>query len=533
MPLALILSWGLLCLGGAWWCAQGLQAELQAAATSAVRTHPRPMLRKLKAEAHGLDLHLSGVVYRDADKVEATRWLEEHISLNGNAFRPRIVDAFALEAMPDGWALLLADAKGVRLLGRAASVAEASRLTEAVRSAGLLGNDLDANDLEVDDEALAESAALEASLSSVPDLTQRKAKPLLASVTLGEPWRKLDTALPFDQLIGLLPPTALAADDTQRLLKRTLRGILDVAETQRSVDWERGRQQSLPPGHIIVAKRADAVLLLGSLGSEQQLLDLKSKLRENGGRVLDQLSASPNRKPTDAVDSLGKILRPLPELEPDVIRIAFAGDKQWTTLAHSDLDEVDPAPQLMEAMGAERPVALIAPDVKQVLHWLRSVDSWAPHPARQVGHLWLVIAGAGVQLYGQVPDEASRSQLEQAVRQRYSQHEVKAELRVSGSLQPCGPILTTCTSFPDAPAADTVGIVAMAQPGDSWQSQPARELVFTAAGLEHSKLLPAGISVDQVLPDVLLSYPVARDHIQAVLKVTHGIPQQPIGPGTR
>jgi hypothetical protein len=408
-------------------------------------------------------------------------------------------------------------------------------LIESVRSSSQLQDALNHAELEVDETAIAECDALQTTLDTTPQLAATGLSlPSVHVVNLGEPWKHLDLQQPFDPLLKELPHVAMAARESEDQLRRLLRYQLDIAAVEASKQKEQQRIEKLPPAHLIVAQRAGNVLLLGSLGSMEQKQLFLQALRQGGTEPVDELLISKQRRPQDSLASLAKSLRPLPELEAEVVRIAFAGDKEWSTLAHRDLDERDPGPQMMESLGASRPIALLVPDMQKMLHWLHSVDSWEPKPvAAPSGHLWLVQVGSSVLLRGTVPDEGSRTQLEAAARQRYAGRELKVDLFTDGSLPPCGTVLTTCNALPERTALDTMGTVSFALPGEAWTTEVARELVFTALGLQHSKLLPATVPVERIMPDVLETWPIARDHMQLVQRNTHGIPEQLIGPGSK
>jgi hypothetical protein len=240
--LPLCLCWAALCLGGSWWAALGLQSDLQQEASAKLQLIPKPSLQKLTVEARGLSLYLRGRIYKEGDDLEASRWLQDQVQLRGRNLRPRIVNELSLEALPNGWALLLSSPTKVQLVGRAASTLEAARLTEAVRSANLLGNDLDSSALEIDDLLLVECDELPTSLDSAPQLTPGRQHSELASVSFGEPWRKLDLSLPFEQLLPQLPPAAMANAESDSMLRRLVRRQLDVAATERAAALELARQ---------------------------------------------------------------------------------------------------------------------------------------------------------------------------------------------------------------------------------------------------------------------------------------------------
>jgi hypothetical protein len=525
--------WLLLCSGGAWWAATALEAELHQAVQGVKEQQPN--LRTIQTEVQGTVLKLTGLVHRESDIYRVPQELAGKIRIQGHPFEPQIINLLELDPLPNGWAALVVNTKEVKLIGRVASNMEAARLIESVRSMNQLQDTLQHDELLVDEISLAECDAVQTTLDTIPRLQPNIAHTVsLHVVNLGEPWKSMDLQAAFDPLARELPHMAMSIRETQDQLRRLLRQQLDLAAVEAAKRKEQQRLQQLPPAHLIVAQRGGNVLLLGSLGAVEQKQQFLQALRKQNCEPTDELQVSKQRSPAESLVGLAKSLRPLPELEAGIVRLAFAGDKEWSTLAHRDLDERDPAPQLIEALGSTRPLALLVPDMQKMLHWLHSVDSWEPTPVTEpMGHLWLVQVGSTVLLRGTVPDESCRTQLTAAARLRYTGRELKVDLVTDGNLPPSSSVLTTCNSLPEPTALDTMGTVSFALPGEAWTTQVARELVFTSLGLQHSQLLPASVPPQRIMQDVLETWPIARAHMQLVQRNTHGIPEQLIGPGTK
>jgi hypothetical protein len=146
-------------------------------------------------------------------------------------------------------------------------------------------------------------------------------------------------------------------------------------------------------------------------------------------------------------------------------------------------------------------------------------------------YIFLAFAGHRLLLYGAVPDEALRSQIGSAIRQRYSMLELTNHLRVDPDARAGELPMLTLGALPASPGAETSGLLALARVGEAWRTKPARASLLDATTLAQAGLLPEGMSVNTIMPDVLDAAPIIRAHLQLHERTSPpGIPQQIIGP---
>ena len=168
------------------------------------------------------------------------------------------------------------------------------------------------------------------------------------------------------------------------------------------------------------------------------------------------------------------------------------------------------------------------PDMLAALAWLNSIDE-APvrlDGAKRMPHILLVASGERVFLRGAVADETTRSQVESAARKLYINRTIDSAIRLDTACAPMNGIMHTTTSFPDLPAVNTTGLIAVAVPGDIWHTKILRIDLLEASNLDRSGVLPEGISIHQIMPDVLDVADTVKAHIAKVNSAPRGIPLQ-------
>ena len=533
----LALLWAVLCLGGAMWAALGLQGEVAYAAASIMADSGGPP-QGMQVAAQGQSVVLLGTVSRQSDMDRAVQQMGRELRLPGllglgSGINPvmRVINELSLVPRPEGWGVLAATSSAVHLRGVAASDNEANRLSLAVRSAGQLGRAF-SSDLAVDGEVFVESDKLETSIQTVPSLTSESLKHgVLAVTTWGRQWQVLEVTKPAEvlrhQVLALgLPESAWETD----LFAEVVR-VSEAHKTYIADAEEQHRQESLAPGHVVMAVRGSQILLRGELGSEQacELLADAIRMACQDRIVIDELAHSSHRKPEDSPKLLASTVPRLPSGLLTKFIAVGTPDKGWKTLDLEalDVENHDTITQAMLPDGLDRRLAL--PDVATGLTWINSIDS-APMQrdvARNLPYFMLTAVGNHVYLRGAVAEEAVRTQVEAAARRLYATRELDVDVRLDATCQSIGQALQTTATLPPPPAPDTAGFIGFAFNGDEWHVKPAQARVLEPQGLQQSGLLPEGLSVNLILPDVLAVAPAVKAHL-AHLSLTNppGIPLQ-------
>ena len=534
-----LLIWVALCLGGALWAALGLQATVESAAAAKVDSMAREeeTLAGLKAHAAGQSVEVDGLAYRKSDIDQVMRALGEDLRVQGPfdkelAHNPvrRVVNRTTLIPRPEGWGVLAATNLGVHLRGIAGSQNEAERLGLAIRSAGQLTRGF-SNDLAVDGEAFIESDHLEQTLQTIPPLTAAAINSgVLAVARWGGNWVQLDVTKPAEVLRREVLSTGLPPEAWETDLFSEVSRVRSSRDAFLADEEEKQRKGKLAPGHVVMAVRGSEILLRGELGSEKACSLLADAIKvSNPDRILiDELAHSIHRKPENSPKMLASAL---PRIPPGLlVKSLTVGtpDSGWKSqdLEQLDVENLNTITQEMLPEGLDR--RLVLPDLGTCLSWLNSIDGSPMQRggAKSPAFLMITAVGSHIYLRGAVAEEAVRTQIEAAARRLYSSRELDLAVRLDSTCTPIGQALQTLATLPPPPPLETAGIIAFAFDGEEWRTKPALGRYLEAEGLQQSGLLPDGVSVNLIMPDVLAVSPAVKAHLLSLSKGPPGIPVQ-------
>lgn len=529
-----LLLWAVLWLAGSYWSAVGLQQNIAKAAQAALFNPEGP---RLTAEARGRQVVLQGTVHRESDMQRAREKLANEVRVPGllslgSRINPvqSVRSEVVMDLKPEGWGLLVATSRQVRLIGQCGSAFESQRI-EGSLTAGQRFTVPMRNDLAVDGDALVESDRLEMTTESPLELSeQHLRRGLIAFARWGSAWQRLDSTLPAEttrqRLLAAGMPTGAWSE-----------GVSDEVQRARVAHdhWLAAQQQEkrlaqLPPGHVVLAQRGDTLLLRGELGTPQLCsLVAGAVVRASPNRrLVDELVPSVHRRPESDASLLASTVPPMAGGLLSKMLAVGTPSSGWRRIDLATLDIQDESTFGPDLLPLGLDVRLVLPDVLAALAWLHSINHEPPKPTegKMLPHVLLAAVGDRVFLRGAVAEESVRAQIESAAKRLYVGRVVDARIRLDSACMTASTILQTVTSLPDLPAQNTTGLLGIAVAGQVWQSRPLRAAWLDEAGLATSGLLPTNVPAAQVMPDLLeIAGPLAA-HLGTVSQSAPGIPLQ-------
>ncbi len=522
LPLTMTIGWSALCLIGSWWLARGLEADLQQAAKQII-AEQGSAFKNVEPTATGQTLILRGTVKESGADQRLARLLRDRMPLLDAVNTANL----SADTRSTGWGLLMADAKTAQLFGSVGSEEESLRVANGLRP--LLGNAEVASELDTDPDHFRPVD------TPLPALSGDVTSGLLAFARWGEDWKLLNPSLPAETLRQTLASEGLPQQTWDERVGPALQAFQDRLGAQAAAVAERQRLGSLASGHIILAVRADTVLIKGELGNPQAISLLAESVTRFIGerRLLNEVKLNARRRPNADVRKLTQELPVLPSGNLAKLLAVGSPDSGWKLIDLAQLD-VEDANSLMPGMlPSDLDRRLVIGDAMSAAIWVQSIfgqpsgDEIKKAPA----HLFLAIAGLQVFVRGRVPDEPIRTLVESAVRKRYPHLESDISVRVDPDCLGSDQYIQTLGLLPPAPALDTSGIIAFATLGSPWSVKPARASLLDAATLVSAGVIPADFPINSVLPDIIAIAPALRTHFKAQQSaVPPGIPLQTIGP---
>lgn len=541
LPLTITVAWAALWLVGSWWCAVDLEAAIQTGASKVLLQAGIPM-KRVEARASGQSVHLVGSVRQPGDVEKAVALISTSLQMphslgvQKSASAVRSVTAkLDVDLKPVGWGLLAINGAHVQLVGITSSTAESERLGTQLRRAFSGGSEVRV-DLEADPEQVHEADAPTPSADQIEGFDPKALQlGLVAIVRWGGPWKMLDLERPLEKLRQESLTFGLPADLWEERLGGLVRRIQDVRRVALASQREQRRQESLPAGHVVLAVRADTILLKGELGSPQAERILREAVQRAVGtrRLVDELLHDPQRRPESDMRKLVAGMPSLPTGNSARFLAAGTADAGWRVIDLAQID-VEDANSILPGMlpaGSDR--RLMIGDVASAAVWIHSISasSNTQPKIKPTAYFFLVLVGHRALLYGAVPDEGLRTQTESGIRQRYPALQLDSQLRVDPHSVAGESPLFTLGTLPAYPGAETSGLLAFALVGEEWRTKAARASLLEAATLAQSGLLPDGFPVNILLPDLLAAAPFIRSHLKLHEQTAPpGIPLQIIGP---
>lgn len=536
--LLLILLWAALWLGGSVFTAWALQQDIEHGANAVLMSQtPAGEATRLRARAQGRHVYLEGTVHRESDRLRASALVMKETRVAGTMDRGQAIAAAShvstervvLDPRPVGWGIVAGSSDLIRLRGVTGSEFEAQSIATSLTNDAAIKRLLH-NDLAADRDVLVEADDLQPTLTSPLPLAEQDLKAsVLAFARWGQPWKTFDLDQPLESLRRHLIASGMPADEWSKGVSMEVERVRDARFVWRTTEAAQRSLDRQPPGHVVLAVRADTILLKGELGSSSTSRLIADAVKQLPGerRVLDEIAHSTRRRPEQDARLLVSTLPPIPGgLLTKVLAVGTPASG-WKQIDLSTIDVEDESTLGMKQLPAGLDPRLVLPDVLLALRWLHSIDPspMRPAEARPLPHLLIAAVGDHVFVRGAVAEESTRSQIESAARKFYSTRVVDCAIRVEANCEPSADVLQTTSALPVPPAINTTGLLAIAVPGGTWKAKPLRGDFLDSDGLTRSNLLPDYVPAAQVMPD-LLSF---ADEVRANLaKVIHGAPGIPL-----
>jgi len=447
---------------------------------------------------------LSGRVRHESQRAEILIAVRQQVRLDAmltKGLNPvqAVVDRFEQVPYPAGWMLLASQGSRAQLIGQTATEMEARDLSSYMQEKwGDRGGRIE-NRLKPQPALYDEADDLKATLATLP-----KPRPndeadaaQIQIARIGGSWQRLIPDSQDDRLKEQLSPFGITAADWEKQILPLIESVRRYQKDQRNSATEVARQSKLPPPHLFLAARQNRLLVRGetaSLGIKRELLNaLIAAFPE--WRVLDDVRVNANRRAVSDFGPITSALLPDPSDEDPLNRskslhLGLSG-AAWENVDWQVGAEARP---WEEKLPQDLPGDLLQVDHHMVIDWLQGKATGIPAlPIRtQPSFLTLTLLPDKVILAGQLSEEALRTQLIEAARQKYSgQAIIMADaLLVRGTCEPTREIEHTLRSLPALPALDKPGLLAFAKPGSEWKSLPATQGIDQPGAIAASGLLP-------------------------------------------
>jgi hypothetical protein len=539
--LIVFVAWAALWLAGSWWAAAALQVEIQAAA-DVVLKDAGPAASGVSAVVSGQKVALTGSLRPGVEADTLVARLQDKTRLPGawadgvklNPISQITTSALQQDTRRAGWGLLAADGARALLLGHAHDETEALRISSQLRPL-LTGGVLDSR-LEADPESylpqitLTDTTALEQSVRA-----SGWKSGVLAFARWGGKWEVLSLDQPRERLRLQLKNLGVQDQFWNEVLSAEVARLQDVREKTLAARKVEDHQRQLPPGHVVLAVRADTWLIRGELGPGEAAEVLLQHVQQLAGqrRVINQLRVSALRQTNDDARPLVQSLPVVPD--GNLARWVSVGTSAdgWKIVPLAEIDLEDANSIMPGMLPSSVDHRLMVADVAEAAVWVNSImtEPKVDMPPSPPAHLFMVIVGTSVFVRGSLPTEALRTQAEQAIKKRYPQLHTEVILEVEpGSVAGESP-LQTLGLLPSAPSTDTSGLLAFALVGEPWNTKAARASLLDAQTLAASGLVPSAFPINRLMPEVLDVAPAIMEHLRAFERTAMpGIPPQTIGP---
>lgn len=535
----LLLLWAFLWLGGSAFCAWNLQAMIQRQANAVLAENARPGDRtSLVARAQGRMVQLEGTLHRESDLKRAVQQVQEQTRLPGMfGLAAQVVpidhvttDRVQLQPKPTGWGILAASSHVVRLRGVAGSDYEVQSIAASIRGDASV-HQLLQNEIDSDPQGLIEAEDLQPTLTSALPLTDNdRAACVLAFARWGTPWVLVNLDQPVETIRRRLLELGLPAEAWPQGVSADVEMVRDQHFAWRTSEATRKSLDRQPPGHLVLAVRADTILLRGELGTESicSLVSQTVQHRADNRRVIDELVHSTRRRPETDARLLASTFPSIPGGLLTKLLAVGTPASGWKLINLANVDIEDESTLGLHEIPEALDPRLVMPDVLAAVAWIHSIDDSPVSRFANMLQPYILIAGIGEHVYvrGMVAEESTRSQIETATRKLYAARSVDCAIRVDASCAPSFDTPQTLATLPTVPALNTTGILAVTTPGRSWKAKPMRSDFLDSDGLTRSNLLPDYVSAAQVMPDLIGISDEIRAHLAKVINGAPGIPLQ-------
>jgi hypothetical protein len=510
-----IAVWAALMLLGwlAW--AGRIESSLEALARQALVTHPEAaQLKDVRVDFEGQTAVLTGKVRKGA-----SRGLAEHIirvelrkpSLFGGKLNPvaAVRNQIDFEPLPSGWLVLWVSNERADLSGVAGSQDELEELTESIKKrCDRPGRDFRST-LRVDSDHFSPIKDLEISLTAL-DREMTSADPRGAGLVcqIGDTWTTLHLS-DLGEVKSFLTQKGMIESDWEQIIQPLAKTTSEKWETRVREEAEASRRAKLPLPHLFLASRGENVLVRGIVGTaDLKTLVIDAALKAYPEkRIIDEISISTNRRPVVDVSAL-LLFFPTPSKAADGKHLAFGMPGEGWKIAEMTSTDLEKAIASVLPKGVE--TTLLDADQTAVLKWLRSLEEEKTASSRP--YLTLAIFGSRVWLRGEVAEEATRSQIVEAVRRTYPNHLLVQYVRLNPRCMAADGPLQTALSLPSAPEAQSAGILAFAVPGEVWRKVEVTPALLEPNGVSRSGIVPAGPLFQIAAEDFSEALDALRNH---------------------
>ena len=447
---------------------------------------------------------LSGRIRHSSQRAEILTAVREQVRLDGLLTRglnpvQAVVDRFEQVPYPAGWMLLASQGSRAQLIGHTATEVEARDLSSYMQEKWSDRGGRIENRLKPQPALHDEADDLRATFATLPKPRpndEADAAQILIT-RIGGSWQRLIPDSKDERLKEQLSPFGITSTDWEKQIRPLVDSVRRYQNDQRTSAAEEARQAKLPPPHLFLAARQNRLLVRGetaTLGIKRELLNaLIAAFPE--WRVLDDVRVNASRRALSDFGPITSALLPDPSDENPLtrgksLRLGLSG-AAWENVDWQVGSEARP---WEEMLPKDLPGDLLQEDHRMVIDWLQGKATGIPAlPIRaQPSFLTLTLLPDKVILAGQLAEEALRTQLIEATRQKYSgQAIIMAEaLLVRGTCEPTREIEHTLRSLPALPTSGKPGLLAFAKPGSEWKSLPATQGIDQPGAVAASGLLP-------------------------------------------
>ena len=511
----MILWGGLVLLGWGVWAAR-IEGGLEVLAQQTLAMHPEASrLSDVRVTFQGQNAHLTGKVRHGPMRALAEQIVRENLrtpnglsgSLNPVA---TVQNDIVIEPLPPGWLILASTPERVDLLGLTGSEVERNEIVKVVKALCAQPGREFQSQLRVNDQTVEPSTNLEETLSDLErEMRTADVKGAAITAQVGQGWRNLYVS-DLASARSLLVDYGIDNSEWRQTILPVLARAQKSWEDRNNAEIEAARQAKLPQPHLYLGFKGDSVLVRGIVGTQAlktQIIEAALKAYPQK-RVIDQVSISTNRRPVvDATTIL--LFFPVPPSDEKGVQLAFAVPDQGWKSAPLPISDLETAAASLVPQGFE--ASLIEADQAALVRWLETKDE-AIVPTLKP-YLTLAVFGGRVWLRGEVAEEATRTQIVEAVRRAYPNHLLVQFVRLNPKSTPTEAPLQTALSLPPAPDVTAPGILGFAVPGEIWRTVEVTPALLEPNGVSRSGLVPAGPALQIAAEDFSEALDALKGHL--------------------
>jgi osmotically-inducible protein OsmY len=490
-----IALWAALMLLGRFVWSGRIESSLEMLARQTLESHPESLqFKDVHVEFEGQTAVLTGQVNKGAARGLVENIVRQELrkpSLFGGKLNPvaSVRNQIDIEPLPPGWLVLWVSKERADLSGVIGSQDELEELTASVKKKCDKPGRQFQSTLRVDSDRFGAGGDLESTLTDLDrEMTSvdPKGRGLVSQV--GSTWSPLPLS-DLGEMKSALAQKGMVESDWIQNIQGLAKAASEKWETNVREEMEAARRGKLPLPHVFLASKGESVLVQGIVGTaELKTLIIDAALKAYPEKkVVDQISISTNRRPVVDVSTL-LLFFPTPTTASGGKQLAFGMPGEGWKIADMASGDLEAAITSVIPKGIE--TTLVNADQAAVVKWIQAADE--EKAATLKPYLTLAIFGSRVWLRGEVAEEATRSQIVEAVRRTYPNHLLVQYIRLNPRCMPADGPLQTALSLPVAPEAGSAGILAFAVPGEVWRKVEVTPALLEPNGVSRSGIVPAG-----------------------------------------